>query len=772
MGAGHARDFDVIELSAGAAVDAALAHLRGNANVRYAEQDVVLHPAYVSNDSSYTNGSLWGMYGDGTTPANQYGSQAGEAWAAGNIGSSSVVVGIIDEGIDYNHPDLAANIWSNPGEIAGDGIDNDADGYIDDIHGWDFANGDSTIFDGTATDGVDRHGTHVAGTIGAVGGNGIGVAGVAWNVTMISAKFLGPAGGYSSNAVKALDYLTMLKTRYGVNIVASNNSWTGGGYSQALDEALSRAANAGILFVAASGNGSSDAIGDDNDTTANYPSNYSTTTSAGYESVIAVAATDRYGNLAAFSNYGMNTVDLGAPGVSIYSTLPFNAYGYLSGTSMATPHVTGAVALYAAAHPDATAAEIRAALLSAAQSTPTASLAGKTVTGGRLNLGTNAPALPTLQISDVSASEGNSGSTQFTFTVFLSGTSTQAVSVNYVSANGTAAAGSDYTALTGVLNFAAGEMSKTITVNVAGDMDVENDETFFVNLSAASGATIADGQALGTILNDDTLVLPTVAIGDVSANEGNGGTTSFTFTVTLSAASSQTVSLNYATSNGTASAGNDYAAISGMLYFGAGETNKTLTVSVAGDTIVESNETFFINLSGVNGATLSDGQAVGTIMNDDSAPPISLPTISINSVSAFEGNNGNTGLVFTVSLSAASTQMITVAYATANDTATLVNKDYKAASGVLTFAPGVTSLTIQVNITGDKTVEADERFFVNLSSPSGGTLGISLGVGTILNDDGQKGASLAQQAEIALTEAIFTDASGWSGTRRPWQPRG
>src|SRR5207247_4353934 len=143
--------------------------------------------------------------------------------------------------------DLAANIWTNPGEVAGDGIDNDADGYVDDIHGWDFAHNDNTIFDGTPSDNVDHHGTHVAGTIGGVGGNGQGVAGINWNVQMISAKFLGPTGGYTSNAVKALDYLTMLKTKYGVNVVASNNSWGGGGCSQALQDAMRRNATANIL---------------------------------------------------------------------------------------------------------------------------------------------------------------------------------------------------------------------------------------------------------------------------------------------------------------------------------------------------------------------------------------------------------------------------------------------------------------------------------------------------------------------------------------------
>src|SRR5207249_350978 len=212
--ADHSALLDKITLPSGISVADAIQRLKNNPAVAYAEPDYLLKPALASNDPYYTSGSLWGMYGDATSPANAYGSQAGEAWGAGNVGSSSVAVGIVDEGLDFNHPDLAANIWTNPGEVAGDGVDNDADGYVDDIHGWDFYNNVKTIIDGTPSDSVDHHGTHVAGTIGGVGGNGQGVAGVDWNVQMISAKFLGPTGGYLSDAVKALDYLTMLKTTY------------------------------------------------------------------------------------------------------------------------------------------------------------------------------------------------------------------------------------------------------------------------------------------------------------------------------------------------------------------------------------------------------------------------------------------------------------------------------------------------------------------------------------------------------------------------------
>ena len=312
------------------------------------------------------------MYGDATTPANVYGSQAGEAWAAGHTGSASVYVGEIDEGIMFTHPELAGQVWTNPYDPV-DGIDNDGNGYIDDIHGWDFDGNNNTIYDGT----YDDHGTHVAGTIGAKGGNGVGVAGVCWNVQIISGKFLGKRGGTSTNAILALDYFTDLKSRHGLNLVATNNSWGGGAFSQTLQDAIERSNQANIVFVAAAGNETTNT-----DATASYPSCYPNA------NVIAVASLTSTGTLSSFSNYGLTTVDLGAPGSAIYSTVPSKtgaaSYASYSGTSMACPHVTGGVALYAATHPGASVATIKAAVLGSVVATP--SLAGKCATGGRLNV--------------------------------------------------------------------------------------------------------------------------------------------------------------------------------------------------------------------------------------------------------------------------------------------------------------------------------------------------------------------------------------------------
>lgn len=620
-----------VSLGRGVSVVGALAALRNRPGVVFAEPNWKLSKSAVSNDPYYANSSqLWGMYGDDSPTAsgpsgttNQFGSQAEKAWDAGYTGSRSVVVGVLDEGIDITHPDLAANIWVNAGEVAGDGIDNDGNGYVDDIHGWDFANGDNTVYDA----GGDNHGTHVAGTIGGVGGNGVGVAGVSWNVTMISTKFLGPTGGTTANAVKALDYLTDLKTRRGVNVVASNNSWGGGGYSSALHGAIIRSANAGILFVSAAGNGGSDGIGDSNDAVANYPSNYSTLVAAtgqpaaSYESVIAVAALTSTGALASYSNFGATTVDIAAPGSSIWSTLPGGTYGNYSGTSMATPQVTGAVALYTAAYPGAAASAVRTAILNSAR--PTSSVSGKTVTGGRLDVAGAVNAAPPVGISITGGSvvEGNSATTSLAFTVTLSAATAATVTVNYATAAGSATAGTDFVSQAGTLSFAAGETSKTILVDVVGDTVVEANETLTIALSAASAnATIRTGSATGTITNDDVQAArPTLAVSSVSALENVGV---FVFTVTLSAASSSTVSVRFATANGTASSSGktaDYSSASGTLTFSPGQTSKTISVAIRNDGMAEADETFFVNLSRAAGASIAVGRGTGTIRNDDGA---------------------------------------------------------------------------------------------------------------------------------------------------------
>lgn len=349
-----------VQLGKGKKVDAALlAQLAADPAVDFVEPNWI-YRTQQSNPNDPGLDMLWGMQGATSSPAHPYGSGALAAWNDGALCSNSVHIGIIDEGVMTTHGDLRANIWINPGEGSRvDRKDNDRNGYVDDIHGWDFAANNASVYDGPA----DDHGSHVAGTIAAVANNGAGVFGVCPSARLISAKFLGASGGTTANAIKAIDYLTQLKLAKGLNLVATNNSWGGGGYSQALRDAIARAGNANILFIAAAGNSAQNL-----DTTPSYPASYR------LPNLITVAAVDRSGQRASFSSYGVGSVQLAAPGVEIVSTVPTSTggagYAYMSGTSMATPHVAGAAALYASLNPCASAVQIREALLHLAVQDP------------------------------------------------------------------------------------------------------------------------------------------------------------------------------------------------------------------------------------------------------------------------------------------------------------------------------------------------------------------------------------------------------------------
>jgi subtilisin family serine protease len=318
-----------------------------------ADQTVYLHAKMAMNnpdnlpfpDDLYFS-YLYGLHNDGQfyggTPDADI--DAPEAWIQ-TTGSSDVVVAVVDTGVDYNHPDLAANIWSDP-----------STGY----HGYDYVNRDTDPMDDNS------HGTHCAGTIGAVGNNGIGVAGVNWNVKIMAVKFLGASGsGSTSNAIQAILYANS----HGAHVIS--NSWGGGGYSQALKDAIDASP---AVVVCAAGNSARDT-----DAYPHYPSSYNST------NIISVAATDKNDNLASFSNYGETSVDVAAPGVSIYSTIPESkgSYGSKSGTSMATPHVAGLAALVKAAHPSYTTDQIKSAIIYGVDAQ--GGLNGKCASGGRVN---------------------------------------------------------------------------------------------------------------------------------------------------------------------------------------------------------------------------------------------------------------------------------------------------------------------------------------------------------------------------------------------------
>ncbi|MBI3364797.1 MAG: DUF11 domain-containing protein, partial [Ignavibacteriae bacterium] len=363
-------------------------------------------------------------------------------------------------------------------------------------------------------------------------------------------------------------------------------------------------------------------------------------------------------------------------------------------------------------------------------------------------------AVPAISINDVSVTEGNSGTTNAVFTVLLSQRTTQTVTVNFSTANGTATtADNDYSSTSGMVTFNPLDTVEQISISVNGDTKDEPNETFIVNLTNPSNATIADGQGIGTILNDDSQ--PTISLNDISVNEGNAGTTNAIFTVTLSQVSAQTVTVNFATVNGTATvANNDYVAKSGTLTFLPGTTVQFDTILVNGDATNEPDETFFVNLSGATNATIADGQGLCTIHNDDG-----VPNITINDVSATEGNSGTTPAVFVVSLSTSSSQIVTVNFATAAGTAT-AGIDYVNSSGTITFNPGETLKRDTVLVVGDLLNEADETFFVNLSNPINAVIGDAQGVGVIINDDPLPSLSINDVSVIegnsGTTTAQFT----------------
>jgi uncharacterized repeat protein (TIGR01451 family) len=337
---------------------AAVEAFRARSDVLRAEPNFIRRPLRAPNDARYS--SQWNM--KNTTVAG-FDIAAEAAWDT-ITGDRSIVVGVIDEGIDINHEDLKANVWTNPGETPGNNADDDGNGFVDDVNGWDFRNNDRTVYDGpgTTADGepVDAHGTHVAGIIGAQGDNGIGVAGVNWQTSLMSLKFIGADGtGRTSDLLRAYAYAKQMRDLWqqtggarGANLRVLNNSYGGGGYSELELNAVRALADSGILFVAAAGNDASD-----NDRYPQYPANYDA------PNVISVAGTERHQTSYGFTNFGARTVHVYAPGEAVLSTLPGNTYDFYSGTSMASPHVAGIAALALAARPNLSLARLRSSVL-------------------------------------------------------------------------------------------------------------------------------------------------------------------------------------------------------------------------------------------------------------------------------------------------------------------------------------------------------------------------------------------------------------------------
>lgn len=365
--AARMQSWRVVSFAPGTNVSSVYQSLMRRGEVEAVAPNAILRVQATPND---LDSRLWGLHNTGQTGGRADADiDAPEAWNT-ITQASNVTVAVIDTGVDYRHPDLAANMWTNPGEIPGNGIDDDGNGYVDDVYGYDFANNDGDPMDDNS------HGTHVAGTIGAVGHNGLGVVGVAWRTKIMALKFIGADGyGLTADAINAILYAADMGAK------VSNNSWGGlawdrGGvlFSKPLQDAIQTAADAGMLFVAAAGNDGT------------FTDEHSTAVPAGLPvaNIISVAATDHHDELAWFSNHGAVEVDIAAPGVSILSTVPNGGYDSYQGTSMASPHVAGAAALLFAQNPGITYHEVKAILMNRADVVP--GTATKVASGGRLNL--------------------------------------------------------------------------------------------------------------------------------------------------------------------------------------------------------------------------------------------------------------------------------------------------------------------------------------------------------------------------------------------------
>jgi len=461
----------VVLLPAGVGVDMIIAAFVNSGLVQYAERDAIVHALLTPNDFRYFDGSLWGLNNTG-----QLGGvpdadiDAPEGWDVQST-APGIIVAVIDTGVRATHEDLAPNLWVNP-----------ADG----------SHGLNAINDTNDPNDDFGHGTHVAGTLGAVGNNSVGIVGVCWNVKIMACKFLDPQGnGTLSDAIQCIDFARANGARI-INASWGTTTFT----SQALRDAIASAGQAGIIFVAAAGNSAGN-----NDADPLYPASYD------LDNIVAVAATTRADALANFSNFGATTVDLGAPGVSIFSC--WNGadtdYQFLDGTSAAAPHVAGACALLMAHFPGDNYHQIINRLLSNVDPLPT--LAGKCVSGGRLNLQKALGAIipPTLPTVTVTASDGSASETgpdAGTFTITRTGDTTAPLTVN-CAIGGTAGNGTDYQQLGMSVTISTGSSSATVTVTPLNDTEVEGSETVTLTLSASAAYSVGSPNSANIVIADD-----------------------------------------------------------------------------------------------------------------------------------------------------------------------------------------------------------------------------------------------------------------------------
>lgn len=594
------------------------------------------------NDPLYTDGNNWAF------PK----ISADKAWDT-STGAKTTIVAVLDSGVDYNNPDLAANMWKNPNEIPGDGRDNDNNGYTDDIYGINAIGGNTNPMDDYG------HGTVCAGLIGAVGNNSAGLAGVNWSVQIMAVKVMDANGNVPLSAeLTGIQYVLQQKIA-GQNIAVVNCSFGRHAFIQQELDALNQLATIGISVVAAAGNDSND-----NDINPTYPANYSIT------GLISVAASDQGDKLATFSNYGATSVDLTAPGVGILSTRsaqgrgPYAAYkgdpnytvtnngtvvnqAFVDGTSCSAALVSGAAGLLKSIKLAASPDQIKNAILGGVD--PVAGLTGKVLTGGRLNVKNSADlilattgATPVASFTtgqNLKFVEGNSGYTFADVKVSLDRPCDpgKSCAVWYETRpGGSAVSDVDFVSQSGYVTFSGSEMEKTIRLKIIGDRLPEPEEQFAVRLDAtkSKGVTIGTSQANVSILDDDNTtapvqpvptnpgLVPRVSIGvkvDASGaplpiREGAPAT----FTVSLDKTSDKIVTVKYRTNQPTLVPPNtalenvDYVPVMGTITFNPGERSKDFTVSILADRVADPNETFDVLLYEPTNADIAGAGTNGT----------------------------------------------------------------------------------------------------------------------------------------------------------------
>jgi subtilisin family serine protease len=607
---------------------------------RYIDVNTVREYSRVPNDP------LYGDLGNWAFPR----IQADRAWDTAT-GTPSTIVAVLDSGVDYNHRDLAANMWRNPNEVAGDGIDNDRNGYVDDIHG---INADSG-----SSDPMDQfgHGTFCAGLIGAVGNESYGMAGVNWSV-QIMAVSIGNLFPTQAGIIAGANYIAAQRVA-GQNIAAVNCSFGGGGFSQAEFDAMKLMADSGIVVVCAAGN-----YGMNNDLNPVYPANFL------IPQIISVAASTPSDQLTGFSNYGATTVDLAAPGQGVLSTVAAssnavdfprlgasNEHGRNDGTSFSAPLVAGTAGLLKSIKPAASAQQIKDAILGGVDKVP--SLAGLVLTGGRLNVANSVALINSTSGTAPTASfktgqglrylEGDSGFAYADVKVVLDRPcdpgQTAAVWFD-TQAGGSAFRGSDFIGQAGFVTFSGNETEKSIRIQIIGERTPELDEQFAIKLDPAKskGVAIGDGLVTLTILDDDNTtnpsqpggtnpLVPTLSLAPKMqpdpANPGRmimvpvreGGAA--TYVISLDRTSNKTISVKYRTTQptlvpvGTALASIDYVATSGTMTFRPGERSKEFTVEILADRVSDIDETFHVVLTEPLNAELTGAaSAVTTTITD------------------------------------------------------------------------------------------------------------------------------------------------------------